>query len=185
VKLGRSLLCKSAKPSLTLDKCKTFDCTSVKAPGGFAVTRDEYAVFEPWQVESIKVDSVRKFGSSGTSSTATTVPHASWPSWVFDLDKAVQHYTPPATPPSHVKPATTSQQAYTGRTKANGTPDMRTTEGKAWAAVPGATGGFGSSNAPTSFSGFTGSASHSWNGNSGGPVTAAGLPDMRYSCNRQ
>jgi hypothetical protein len=32
--------------------------------------------------------------------------------------------------------------------------------------------------------GFGGSAQHAFSGFSGGPTTAAGLPDMRYSCNR-
>ena len=36
-----------------------------------------------------------------------------------------------------------------------------------------------------SLSGFSGSACYAWNGNTSGPTTSAGLPDMRYSCNRK
>jgi hypothetical protein len=32
-------------------------------------------------------------------------------------------------------------------------------------------------------SGFVGSATRSWNGNTSGPMTAAGLPDMRFKAN--
>jgi hypothetical protein len=41
-----------------------------------------------------------------------------------------------------------------------------------------------SSYAPSSFSSFTGSGCYSWNGNTSGPMTSRGMPDMRYSCNR-
>jgi hypothetical protein len=34
------------------------------------------------------------------------------------------------------------------------------------------------------YEGFTGSANYEWNGNTDGPHTAAGLPDMRFACNR-
>jgi hypothetical protein len=34
------------------------------------------------------------------------------------------------------------------------------------------------------YEGFTGSAHYDWNGNTDGPHTAAGLPDMRFACNR-
>ena len=123
VKLGRSLVCRKARPELTLAAVRKFDCSSVKGLGGTAVTRDEYAVFESWQVTRISVDSYQKAG-------APVAPSA-WPAWVLAIESMAAAYVPPPPPASEpVRSPSAKSATATASTPAsakNGVPIAKST----------------------------------------------------------
>ena len=130
VKLGRSLVCRKAATGMTLEKVKQRGCQSVKGESP-AVTRPEYAVFEPWQVTSIRVREYRRRTAQSTAAGAVgggggaafvVVPQAAWPQWVVDLDSMADTYQPPAPPSPKGGPATT----HTGPSKKTQRPSTKT-----------------------------------------------------------
>ena len=182
VQLGRSLICKAADSSLSMAKVRRVGCTSIKAPGGYAVSRTEYAVYEPWQVLRIHVDSYHEAG--------VPQPMAAWPAWALTMADVAAAYrpapaptwaqpprAPPATqPPSPVRAVRADRRPRDPATgvpiaASTGLPDRRY---RPAAAAP---------RAPPDLSAFLGSASRTWNRNPAGPKTLAGLPDMRFAAN--
>ena len=187
VKIGRSLVCRAARPALTMATARENDCTSAFAPGGAAVTRDEYVVFEPWQVRRIEVHA------------DASVPKSAWPVWAARIASSQwqQAFVPMSIPAQFVPPPAAHVSRGVPIAKSTGLPDRRYTQGgrhakgsaskpNAGGAVPiakstgqpdrrftaahrGGGGGFGGG-------GFGG-------GGGGGPTKADGSPDMRFSAN--
>ena len=201
VKVGRSLICESADSTLCMAKVRRLGCTSVKAPGGYAVRKDEYAVFEPWQVERIEVQSYHEDGA--------VRPRAAWPAWVIAVSEVAAAYRPqPA--PTWAEPAggfDPGAAAGVPIAKSTGLPDRRfSAGGRHSRTAPGSTPDSRPRDLATgipiaastgrpdrrytqpgrpaqSASAFLGSGARVWNGNPAGPLTRAGLPDMRFSAN--
>jgi hypothetical protein len=205
VRVGRSLICERADSTLCMAKVRERGCTSVKAPGGYAVRRDEYAVFEPWQVQRIEVQSYHEGGAR--------MPQAAWPHWVLAVSQVAQAYRPPPAPAwaepaggpgCHARPDSATGVPIA---KSTGLPDRRYRQGSSHASpAPGsapdarprdpATGipiaastgkpdrRYAQPSGPDhSLPAFLGSPTRSWNHNAAGPLTRAGYPDMRYAAN--
>ena len=202
VRVGRSLICERADSTLCMDKVRQRGCTSVKAPGGYAVRRDEYAVFESWQVRHIEVQSYHEGGAC--------MPQAAWPNWALAMSQTAQAYRPPPAPawdePTGGRPARPDSATGIPIAKSTGLPDRRFRQGPASRApsrAPDARPLDPATGIPIAVStgqpdrrfachrghdhsppraAFHGSPTRLWN-NAVGPLTQAGLPDMRYAAN--
>ena len=118
------------------------------------------------------------------------VPVMNWPGWAVSLAGSIgvaresrddfNHHHGHQGSHHH---ATTPRSASQTGLKKDGTPDMRTILGRSMQhqsdmyRTPQGSGLGGG------LSGFVGSATRSWNGSTSGPMTAAGLPDMRFKAN--
>ena len=184
VQLGRSLICKSADSALSMTKVRQVGCTSIKAPGGYAVSKTEYAVYEPWQVLSIQVDSYHEHG--------VPRPLPAWPAWALSMADVAAAYRPEPAPawaqPTRGPPAGPRHSPADPRPALRA--DRRPRDPATGVPIAASTGlpdrRYKPATAPArprDLSGFVGSATRAWNHNPSGPLTRAGLPDMRFSAN--